>query len=454
MMRPIIYQVPPPAPSNLTATLVNGQVQISFTDNSANETGFTIQRSQNDPTFGTFTTITAPPSPALNAAKEGTDWGSTITITDNPGGGTFYYRAQAVDNGWAGSLSQTYNAGILGSLVSGWSNTTAIGTGPNASASPAVLADFGSVLLLSTSAAQTVTVSNTGGAPLGVTSVSFTGLNPADFLVKTNNCSSVPANSSCTITVAFRPTALGPRSAALTIATNDPSHPTLGVTVTGTGIGPVAVLSPITVSFGSQLKGTKTASMSVTLTNTGSAGSTLIINTKSITGANPSDFAQTNNCGASLAATQSCTFTVTFTPTAVGARGATLSVGTTDPVNPTVTSQLTGTGTAPVASVSPTSLNFGNQKQQTTSAPQPVTLSNTGTAPLTMSSIAIGGTNASDFKQTNNCGASLAAGANCTISVTFKPTKKGARSATLTITDNSNANAGSQQNVTVGGTGQ
>jgi len=119
-----------------------------------------------------------------------------------------------------------------------------------------------------------------------------------------------------------------------------------------------------------------------------------------------------------------------------------------------VTSQLSGTGTAPVAVLSPTSLNFGNQKQQTTSAAQTVTLSNTGTAQLTINSIAIGGTNAGDFSRTTTCGATLAAGSNCTVSVKFKPTKKGTRTATLTVTDNSNAVSNSTQFVSLSGTGQ
>ena len=107
-----------------------------------------------------------------------------------------------------------------------------------------------------------------------------------------------------------------------------------------------------------------------------------------------------------------------------------------------------------MAVVSPTSLNFGNQKQQTTSAPQTVTLSNVGTAPLTINSIAIGGTNAGDFARTTTCGATLVNGSSCSISVTFRPTKKGTRVATLTITDNSNAVANSKQNVSLTGTGQ
>jgi FtsP/CotA-like multicopper oxidase with cupredoxin domain len=481
MMRPIIFQVPPPAPSNLVASVVNGFVNLAFTDNSANETGFDIQRST-DPNFVNPAPVTIPIGASIkkNAAGEGIDWGTTISATDpSPASGTNYYRVQAVDDGWltanaANPMAQTYTEPVLGSsatcnapappgtpvsvgncpLVSGFSNVAIIGVLPNASVSVAVLPNFGSWLLLTTSTPQTVTLSNTGGAPLGVLSITFTGTNPADFL-QTNNCgATVAANSSCTITVSFRPTALGARSAALTISTNDPSHPTLGVTVSGTGIGPLAVLSPLSVPFGNQMVGTTSAIKLVTLTNAGSVGSTLTINNKTITGTNAGDFAQTNNCPTTLSAGASCSFSLTFKPTAVGARGATLSVTSSDPVNPTLTSALSGTGTEPIAVVSPTSLNFGNQKQQSTSAPKLVTLSNTGLAPLTINSIAIGGTNAGDFARTTTCGATLAAGANCTISVTFRPTKKGTRTATLTVTDNSNAVANSKQNVSLTGTGQ
>jgi len=474
MMRPIIFQVPPPAPSNLIASVVNGVVNLAFTDNSANETGFVIQRST-DPNFKNppATNINVGPSSPMNAAGEGTGWGTTIATTDpSPALGTNYYRVQAVDNGWSGGMSQTYTEPVLGSsttcgvppppgtpvavgncpLMSAFSNTASVGLLPNASVSPIVL-NFASTTLGTTSASQPVTVSNTGGAPLGVLSITFTGANPGDF-VQTNNCSTVAASGSCTINVSFQPTALSGRSAALSISTNDPSHPTLGVTLNGIGVGPVAVLSPLSVSFGNQLVGTTSAVKTVTLTNAGSAGSVLNINTKAITGANAGDFPQTNTCGPTLAALASCTFSITFRPTVVGARGATLSVSTSDLLNPTVTSQLSGTGTAPVAVVSPTSLNFGNQKQQTTSAAQTVTLSNTGTAQLTINNIAIGGTNAGDFSRTTTCGVTLAAGSNCAISVKFKPTKKGSRTATLTVTDNSNAVANSQQRVSLSGTGQ
>jgi len=86
----------------------------------------------------------------------------------------------------------------------------------------------------------------------------------------------------------------------------------------------------------------------------------------------------------------------------------------------------------PGASLSPTSLDFGNQTVNTTSTAKVVTLSSTGTAPLTISSIATSG----NYAQTNNCGSSLAAGANCAINVTFTPTATGTRTGTLTVTDN------------------
>jgi chitodextrinase len=97
----------------------------------------------------------------------------------------------------------------------------------------------------------------------------------------------------------------------------------------------------------------------------------------------------------------------------------------------------------PVASVNPGTLNFGSVKVGTTST-KAVTLKNTGTAPLNIANVAIGGTNAGNSftrvtgNATTNCGASLAAGASCTITVAFAPATRAAFSATLTITDNAN----------------
>ena len=96
---------------------------------------------------------------------------------------------------------------------------------------------------------------------------------------------------------------------------------------------------------------------------------------------------------------------------------------------------LSGTGTAALVSLSPTSLGFGSQPVGKTSTAQSVNFNNTGNAALSITSLALTGTNASDFAQTNTCGSSVAASANCTISVTFTPSASGSRTASLSITD-------------------
>jgi hypothetical protein len=106
--------------------------------------------------------------------------------------------------------------------------------------------------------------------------------------------------------------------------------------------------------------------------------------------------------------------------------------------------------TAPSATLSPTSLSFGNQAVDTTSAAKKVTLTSAGTANLTISNIAITGANAGDFAETDNCPANLAPGKKCTISLTFAPSRIGSRRASLTLTDNA---AGSPQNVPLTGKG-
>lgn len=107
---------------------------------------------------------------------------------------------------------------------------------------------------------------------------------------------------------------------------------------------------------------------------------------------------------------------------------------------------LTVAATAQQVTLTPTVLNFGNQAVGTTSAVKKVTLSNTGTATLNITSIAVTG----PFAQTNTCGTSVKAGKNCAISVTFSPTKTGIVSGAITITDNA---TNSPQTVSLNGSG-
>src|ERR1022692_4221907 len=93
-------------------------------------------------------------------------------------------------------------------------------------------------------------------------------------------------------------------------------------------------------------------------------------------------------------------------------------------INPAV--QNTGT-------LSATNLTFGNQAVGLTSAPQSVTVANSGNAALNITSISITGTNSADYAQTNTCGNSVAAASSCTISVTFTPTATGTRTALVSV---------------------
>ncbi len=300
-----------------------------------------------------------------------------------------------------------------------------------------------------TSTAQSVTLNNTGTGALTITSIAVAGANPGDF-AETNTCGSgVAAGGSCSFSVTFTPTATGSRGASISITDNAAGSPHT-ITLSGTGIGvPIVSLTSTGLSFANQNVGTTSTAQSVTLNNTGTGA--LTITSIAVSGANPGDFAQTNTCGSGVAAGGSCSFSVTFTPTATGSRGASISITDNAAGSPhSITLSGTGVG-VPIVSLTSTSLSFANQNVGTTSTAQSVTLNNTGTATLLISSIALSGANPGDFAQTNTCGSGVLAGGNCSISVTFTPTTTGSRSASLTITDNA---ASSPQTVTLTGTGQ
>jgi subtilase family serine protease len=104
----------------------------------------------------------------------------------------------------------------------------------------------------------------------------------------------------------------------------------------------------------------------------------------------------------------------------------------------------------PAVGLSATTLNFSSENTGSTSAAQSVTLTNTGNGSLSITSIGLAGTNPGDYSDTNTCGSSVAAGANCAISVKFTPTTTGTRSATVSIVDNA---SGSPQSISLIGTG-
>jgi hypothetical protein len=319
------------------------------------------------------------------------------------------------------------------------------GTQPTASLTPSSL-NFGNQTVGVVSPAQTITLTNSGTATLSITSIVLGGTNASDY-AEINNCgTSLAVNASCTINVTFDPLRTGTRSAKITVTDN--ATPTTQITtLTGTGTQSKGTLSMSSQNFKSQVWEETSATQTFTLTNAGA--STMNFTGIALTGANATDFAQTNNCGSSLAANATCTINVTFTPTALGTRNAAVTF-TSNASNSPQSETLTGTGTSSV-SYTPKTLNFGSHKVGKSSNPINVTVTNLGTTQtLSISSIGITGSDAGDFTQTNTCGSSLGPGKNCTISVIFTPGQTGTRSAAV---DNSNNDPASPQTVSVAGSG-
>ncbi|MGC2744304.1 MAG: choice-of-anchor D domain-containing protein, partial [Candidatus Angelobacter sp.] len=180
------------------------------------------------------------------------------------------------------------------------------------------------------------------------------------------------------------------------------------------------------------------AAQSVTLTNTGNIPMT--VSGITISG----DFAQTNACGSTLAPGAACIVSVTFTPTTRFSRAGILSIQS-NATPPSANVSLSGTGIAPVAALT-ASLSFAPQIVRTTTT-QTAVLANNGDASLAIASIAITG----DFAQSNTCPATLAPAASCSIQVSFTPTASGARSGSLTLSDNDPASPA--QTTALSGTG-
>jgi hypothetical protein len=336
------------------------------------------------------------------------------------------------------------------------SNLTGTGvTPPTATLSQNSLV-FAAQRTLTTSAAQTVTVTNSGGATLHISSVAISGANAGDFALAsgttcTNNSTVNGGGSTCTINVTITPSATGARNATITITDDANATGTPGTTQTislsGTGIAPAASLAPPSLNFGNQRVGSASAAQTITVTNSGTDVLKLAAaNAVTITGANAADFAIAagTTCvnGLSVAVGNNCVVKVTFTPGATLARNATLNIAD-DATGSPQTAGLTGTGIFPVVSLNPASVTFPTTAVSATSAIQTVTLTNTGTDTLHIqANVSIGGPNAADFALAagTTCinGAAVAPNGTCLITFTFTPSANGVRSGTATVTDDAN----------------
>ncbi|MBI4166994.1 MAG: choice-of-anchor D domain-containing protein, partial [Acidobacteria bacterium] len=293
---------------------------------------------------------------SYQSVRVGNAGSAALNITSITASGDFAIDASTtcmvgapVDAGGNCTLNVSFTPGSLGALTGSISiednaagsphalalSGTGVPPAPLVSLSPGFL-DFGSLLVGTTSSAQTVLLTNTGDATLNISGITVGG----DFAITSNFCgTSLAPAENCTISVTFTPTYPGTRDGTLSVADNAANSPQT-VELSGTGVGPVVQLVPgVSLTFSSQLVGTTSVAQTVTVNNTGN--STLNISGITVSG----DFGiASNNCGTSLAAPGNCSIGVTFNPTTPGTRNGTLSIAD-NAANSPHTVELTGTGT-------------------------------------------------------------------------------------------------------------
>jgi len=315
--------------------------------------------------------------------------------------------------------------------------------GANAATTPVTVTpapqDFGSILEGQSSGAQTFTVTNTGATSINLLSLlPVGGSNPAEFGLANDTCSgqTLTAGGTCTFDALFTPQAgvglRGPQTATVSVG-DDAGDTPVALDLTGTAIAPQLAVSPSPVDFGDVPVGTS-ATQTVTISNP--AQGTLAISSISTTGTGFS--VETDGCtGAQLTTSQSCDVTLQYQSTATGAASGTLLVGNNDPDQQTPAPvALSANGTQP--SVTFTGNSAFNADLGATSAPQTITVNNGGDAPLSITRVALGGTDAGSFGiSSDGCtNATVPAGGSCDVGVTFTASDPNPKSASLLVTDN------------------
>jgi len=294
-----------------------------------------------------------------------------------------------------------------------------------------------------TQASVPLTITNTGTTTFGF-SASFTGPNAALMAASAGNCASVAPQASCTATIGFSSTSLGTFTASVIIKDANSTFSRNLPIIANTSYWPV-VASPGLLQFGLQAPGTTSAAQTFTLADPNGYP---LGHSFSVTLPSPSNFVLTegSTCPASL--TQVCTLAIAFHPFQTGS--VTEYATATDEISgDTHTIELIGSGGAAAVSLSTSALVFPARSSGTTSIPMSFTLTNTGTANLTISSISIPGAVNGNFTQTNNCLSTVAVSGTCTINVTFAPTTTGSQTAAVQILSNA---ASSPDSVSLSGT--
>lgn len=293
-------------------------------------------------------------------------------------------------------------------------------------AAPATLSPSARVTIPGT--ASTV-LTNRSNAAVTLNTLVFSGAAAAEYsLDATNTCTaglSLASGGTCTLVVKLDPSVAGARNATLTLnhgALGSPQDIVLNGTATPAPQGAI-LLSGFSLSFADTQLNASSA-LSLTVQNSGDLA--LNFSAFNLSGAAAADYVRSGSCavGTPLAIGQQCTLTVTFHPTALGVRAASLAI-LSDASNGTATVSITGTGVpipAPRVSFVPTSLDFGAQTVGNPYPTRTIRLVNSGTADLHASSVTVTG---AAFATASNCAGTLAPGDGCDVAIGFQPTTAG-----------------------------
>lgn len=434
---------PPPGSTINTGSAVVGQttsaVTVTISETSATG-GFNVTHSVSGPQATDFSVTPASLTVVFGQPK-------TLTITCTPSAGgtrTAILTVNVVDT------SSNFNSFTYPLTCNG---TNPPAPGYSSTPAPGSTIDAGSAVIGQPTSAA-LTISETGNATLNITSVAVTGTNASDFNVTPTTLTIADGGASQNLTITCTPTASGTRTATLTVNHNAPTPANatrgitpgggsatytltcLGTTVSTPGYGsnpaPGSTISLGTVSLG------QTSTAALTISETGDA--TLNVTSIALSGANATNFTASPTTLSIANGGASQDVTITCTPSAAGTRTATLTVNYVAPGS-TATYSLTCVGTtnpAPGYGSKPapgSTINVGSAvvSQSITST---LTISETGNATLNVTSIALSGANATDFKATPSNLTIADGGASQNVTITCTPSAVGTRTATLTVTHN------------------
>jgi hypothetical protein len=286
---------------------------------------------------------------------------------------------------------------------------------------------FGNVAV-GTNSTSNLILNNTGTTDLTVSMLTLSG--SAFTISGITTPKTISAGSSATVAVTFAPTATGSATGSLVITSSDTANPTITVPLTGTGTSKATgqlSANPSSLSFGAVATGTSNKKQ-IVLTNSGNA----VVDISSVSATGSGLTVSGATLPMSLNPSETATFTVSFDPTQSGNLTGSIQI-VSNAGNSPLTIQVTGSGAQAGLALSPTTYSFGSLVDGQTKS-ETVTITNTGTAALTIAEVT---TNGAGFSVSGiSTPLTIAAGSNTTFSVLFAPATAGSHTGTVSISSN------------------